>query len=300
MSVKLSTGQLLPVIALGTWRSSEEAVYNAVLTALKAGYTHIDAASGYGNEAPIGRAIKDSGIQREKLFITTKVGPIEATDAESAIKRSLQKLQLDYLDLYLMHWPIAMNPNGNSPTIPTLPNGDRDMLLDYKFTDTWKTMETFVEKKWTKAIGVSNFTIRNLEILLKSANIKPAVNQVELHPYLPQHKLLKFCKDHNIVVEAYSPLGSDGSPILRDQTVISIAEKYNVPPATILISWAVQRGTVVLAKSVTPQRIIDNKKTIHIEEEDFEALNNIAENRGLFQRYVSPPWNPLVVFDTCH
>lgn len=296
---KLSNGATIPAIGLGTWQSTADEVYRAVLAALDVGYRHIDTAAMYGNEEPIGRAIKDSGVPREQLFITTKIWSTSHHDPETAIKTSLAKLQLDYVDLYLIHWPIAMNPNGSHPYIPIREDGKRDILYDWSFTKTWGLMEPLIEKGYTKALGLSNCTVSKLEELFKK-DLKhaPVVNQVELHPYLPQHKLLEFTKKHNIRLEAYSPLGSANSPILKDEKIVAIAEKYKVAPATILISWALWRGTVVLPKSVTPSRIASNFETVELKDEDGEVLNGIAEARGGPQRFVSPPWDPVVVFDT--
>lgn len=296
---KLSTGNLIPAVGLGTWQSTDDEVYNAVLSAIKAGYKHIDTASGYGNEEAVGRAIKDSGIPRDEIFVTTKLGPIEQSDPQAAIDRSLKKLGLDYVDLYLMHWPVALNPNGNSSSIPTLPNGDRDLLLDFNIVDGYKNLEKIYEQGKAKAIGVSNFTIKNLSKLLNDSSIKvkPAVNQIELHPYLPQLKLVEFCKENGIQLEAYSPLGSTNSPLISDKIVSNIAEKHNVSPATILISWAIWRGIVVLPKSVTPSRVESNLNVISLRDEEGEQISNIHKEHGI-KRFIVPNWKPIVVFDS--
>lgn len=298
-NLKLSNGASIPAIGLGTWRATDQEVYDSVLAALKVGYRHIDTAAGYGNEEPIGRAIKDSGIPREELFVTTKLWGTDHHNPESALKTSIGKLGLEYVDLYLMHWPIALNPNGNHPAIPTRPDGLRDILYDWSFTKTWKLMEPLVSKGLTKAIGVSNCTVSKLEELLNSGiSIKPACNQVELHPYLPQHKLLNFAKQHDIVLEAYSPLGSADAPLLQDESIKKVAEKYGVSPATIAISWAVWRGTAVLPKSIKPHRIESNFEIVDLTPEDGKLLDELADSRGGPQRFVCPPWDPIVVFDS--
>ncbi|CAH6723312.1 glycerol 2-dehydrogenase (NADP(+)) [[Candida] jaroonii] len=296
---KLLNGKEIPAIGLGTWKATDEEVYNSVLFALKTGYRHIDTAAGYGNEVPIGKAIKDSGIARSEIFVTTKLWSIDHHDPEAALKASLERLGLDYVDLYLMHWPLALNPKGNHPAIPTKPDGTRDILLDWPFTKTWKLMEPLIEKGFTKALGVSNCTIEKLTTLFnENLKVKPVVNQVELHPYLPQHKLLDFAKKHGIILEAYSPLGSSDAPLLKDETIAKIAETYGVSSATIIISWAVWRGTVVLPKSVKESRIESNFEIVTLKDEDGEKLNNLVNERGGPQRFVSPPWNPFVVFDS--
>lgn len=295
-----NNGLTIPALGLGTWQSHPSEVYDAVLVALKNGYRHIDTAALYNNEEAIGQAIKDSGIPRDQLFITTKLWSSGHTDPAKDLDISLKKLQLDYVDLYLIHWPVALNPNGNDPNIPTLPNGYRDIIFEgWDITDTWAELQKLVANGKTKSIGVSNFTISNLQKILNSpkTTIIPAVNQVELHPYLPQHKLVAFAKEHGILTEAYSPLGSTDSPVLKDETVLSVASKYNTSPAKILISWALWRNTIVLPKSVTESRIIDNFQVVDLSDEDGEALNKIVERTGP-QRLITQNWHPVVVFDS--
>lgn len=296
---KLSNGATIPAIGLGTWQSTDEEVYNAVLAALEIGYRHIDTATLYRNEEAIGRAIKASGVPREELFITTKLWSSNHNDPETALKTSLAKLQLDYVDLYLIHWPVALNPNGNDPDIPMKEDGTRDILFDWSFTKTYALMEPLVDKGYTKALGVSNCTVSKLEELFsKELKYPPVVNQIELHPYLPQHKQLQFAKDHNMVIEAYSPLGSSDSPLLKDEKILALAEKYGVSPATILISWALWRDTIVLPKSVNPKRLESNFKTVELEDADGKLLSSLADLRGGPERFITQPWEPFVVFDS--
>ncbi|KAK6458517.1 NADP-dependent oxidoreductase domain-containing protein [Scheffersomyces xylosifermentans] len=294
----LYTGQTIPAVGLGTWQSTNEEAYEAVLNAIKAGYKHIDTAACYGNEEPVGRAIRDSGIPRSELFVTTKIWGTDHTRPKQALQTSLDKLGLDYVDLYLMHWPVPLNPNGNHALFPTLPDGNRDISQDWDFIKTYDLMQDLIPEGKVKAIGVSNFSLTNLKKLLDAptTKIKPALNQVELHPLLPQPELVKFAKANDIVMAAYSPLGSTSSPLLKDETIVKIAEKYQASPATILISWALWRGTVVLPKSVSSKRIQTNLKTITLEDEDGETLNNIHKVKGN-TRFVLPNWFPFVVFD---
>ncbi|CCH42838.1 Aldo-keto reductase family 1 member [Wickerhamomyces ciferrii] len=297
----LNSGAQIPALALGTWQATDQQVYESVVHALQKGYRHIDTAAAYGNEEPIGRAIRDSGVKRDELFVTTKLWSSNHNDPESAIRKSLELLGLDYVDLYLIHWPVALNPNGNHPIVPTKPDGSRDIILDWPFTKTYKLLEPLVEKGYTKSIGVCNVTISKLDQLLSSSDIKikPSVLQVELHPYLPQHKLVKYAQDHGLVVEAYSPLGSSNSPLLKDEDIQTIANKYdNASIATILVSWAIWRKTVVLAKSVNPLRIESNSQIVDLGDEDGEFLNNFAEIKGGIKRFVDPNWSPVVIFDT--
>lgn len=198
-----------------------------------------------------------------------------------------------------MHWPVPLNPNGNHPLFPTLPNGNRDISQDWDFIKTYNLMQKLLDLGKTKSIGVSNFSITNLKKLLDAptTTVKPVVNQVELHPYLPQHKLLQFAKENDIVLESYSPLGSTDSPLLSDEVVVKIAEKNKVSPATILISWALWRGAVALPKSVSAHRIESNFNVIDLPDEDGKELDNLHKLRGI-RRLVLPNWAPVVVFDS--
>ncbi|CUM68113.1 uncharacterized protein PRCAT00005830001 [Priceomyces carsonii] len=291
-------GTKIPAIGLGTWQSSEEEVYDAVLSAIKVGYRHIDTASAYGNEPAIGRAIKDSGINRNELFVTTKLWCTDHTRPEYALRESLKKLNLSYVDLYLMHWPVPLNPNGNDPKFPKLPNGNRDIDNNWDFIKTWELLQQLLPTGLTKNIGVSNLSVTNLLKLLESkeTKVKPVVNQVEMHPFLPQNKLLKFAKQNGIVIEAYSPLGSTDSPVLQNETIKLISEKLSITPATLVISWAIWRGTVVLPKSTNPARIEANLKIVDLLDEDGRALDKISVLHGE-RRIVSPDWYPIKVFN---
>lgn len=293
--ITLNDGAKIPALGLGTWQSSPDQVYNAVSEAIRFGYRHIDTAFAYGNEEPIGKAIRDSGIPRSDIFVTTKLWGTSHRDPQSGLDRSLKKLGLDYVDLYLVHWPVPMNPNGNDPMFPKKPDGSRDLDDTINFVETWARMQKLPTSK-AKSIGVSNMSISNLEKLLDadSTTKVPVVNQVELHPYLPQPNLLKFCKEHKIYLEAYSPLGSTNSPLLKNETIVELAKKYDVQPANILISWALWRDTIVLPKSVTSSRIESNFDVVDLSDEDGALINAISKTHT--QRFVDPDWG-MKVFD---
>ncbi|KAI7882183.1 Aldo/keto reductase [Lichtheimia hyalospora FSU 10163] len=266
----------MPAMGLGTWQSEPKEVYTAVLTALKAGYRHIDTAFVYRNEKSVGQAIKDSGIPREQLFVTTKLWNTShrPEHVEAALKRSLDNLQMDYLDLYLMHWPNAFQP---SPRYFPRDKDHRIVHDDTDYCDTYAAMEKLVGSR-VRAIGVSNFTQDKLERLLQRAKIVPAVHQIELHPYFPQYELVDFCNKHNIHVTAYSPLGSTSSPIMEDPKLLAIAKKHNATPAQILLAWGIQRGTSVIPKSVTPSRIEQNFQQAVLDQEDMTIIHGLTNN----------------------
>lgn len=290
--VKLSSGQM-PVLGLGTWRSDPGNVKAAVKTALSAGYRHIDAAWIYGNEAEVGEGLveglKENGLKREDIWVTSKLWNTKhrPEHVEGAVRETLKDLQCGYLDLYLMHWPVAFVA-GEAKT-PKDKDGkvalDRQLSSDQ--STTWAAMEKLVDQGLVRNIGVSNFCVERLEKLLPQVRIKPAVNQVEMHPYLQQPKLMSYCAEKGIHLTAYSPLGSQDSHLLQEPVLLSIAERHNVDPAAVLIAWAYGRpNTSVLPKSVTPARIESNfrAKDIALSEEDKKQLDRLDKHH----RFVNP------------
>jgi len=276
-TVTLNTGAIMPTVGLGTWKSAPGQVEHAVEYALKeAGYRHIDTAYDYGNEAEVGQGIKASGVPRGEIFLTTKLPNAQHGTPEKALEESLAALDT-YIDLWLMHWPAPMK------------SGKADKSLNW--IDTWKKMEAIYEKNKDKvrAIGVSNIGVKYLKELLKEAKIVPAVNQVELHPSCAQEALVEECRKAGIIVTAYSPLGSDNSPLLTDPVVVKIAEAHGVHPANVLISLQANReGVTVLPKSVTNARIKANINIIDLTEEEITTLNDIDKNKHF--RACKPHW----------
>lgn len=268
--ITLNNGVQIPAMGLGVWKVKEsQELEQAVLWALEAGYRLIDTAKVYENEAGVGQAIKRSGIPREELFITTKLwNEDQGYDTTlQAIDTSLQKLGLDFVDLYLVHWPVTVRPLGHIGTFPST-----------KREETWKAMEEIYKSGKAKAIGVSNYAIRHLEEMASYASVAPAVNQVEFHPFLYQEELLNYCKSKNIVAEAYCPLVHGKK--LTDERITAVAKKYNKSNAQILIRWSIQHGCVPIPKSTRQDRIQENIDVFDFElsPEDMAALDQLNEN----------------------
>ncbi|KAF8627391.1 hypothetical protein AX17_006206 [Amanita inopinata Kibby_2008] len=277
----LPSGDEIPSIALGVWRSEPGRVGGAVKTALRAGYRHIDGAWIYGNEAEVGQALKESAVPRNQIWLTSKLWNAfhAPEDIETVLDESLTKLGTDYLDLYLIHWPVAINKNQ-----------DVDWDLTENPYPTWQKLEELVERGKIRNIGVSNFNVRRLKNLTGNPlKIKPAVNQVEVNFWFPQPDLLKWSKENGILLEAYSPLGSAERvrESLSVPEVVEIAAELDMTPAQVLISWHIQRGTVVLPKSVTPSRVEENHQVAKLSQAAFERLERAATSHTP-QRGVDP------------
>ncbi len=257
-TITLNNGVEIPIFGLGTFRMKKaEEIQQAILSALKAGYRHIDTAKIYENEKDVGKAIRDSRIPRQDIFVTTKLWNADHgyQKALKACEKSLGRLGLSYVDLYLIHWPVE---------------GIRK--------ETWKALGTLLVDGKCRAIGVSNFMIRHLEELLEGSSVIPAVNQVEFHPYLFQEDLLQFCRERNIQLETYCPLTRGQR--LDDPKLRSLADRYSKTPAQILIRWALQHDLVVIPKSSHPGRIRENADVFDfkISEEDMKTLDSFHEN----------------------
>jgi len=306
-TIQLNTGESVPVIGLGTWQSEPGKVGAAVEYALESGYRHIDCAPIYGNEKEIGNAFKNvfsrGKIQREEVFVTSKLWNSHHApeDVLVACRQTLSDLQLEYLDLYLVHWGIATPKELGSEPID-----EHGVVIqeNVSLQETWRAMEKLMESGLVKAIGVANYTTSMLLDLLSYAKIKPAVNQIELHPYNQQQRLVDFCQYKKIAVTAYSPLGRPGQSqghgehgrIVDDPVITEIATVHQKTPAQILLRWGIQHKTIVIPKSVTPASIKSN-----IEVFDFVLSRDEMDRIALLDkkhRYVDPfEWWRIPYFD---
>ncbi len=255
--ITLNNGLRMPQLGFGVWQVPDEEVTAAVTKALEVGYRAIDTAKVYENEAGVGRALATSDVPRDELFITTKVWNSDQgyENTLKAFDASLERLGLDYVDLYLIHWP--------------MPEHD-------EYVETYKALEKLYHDGRVKAIGVCNFNIEHLQRLLNECDVVPAVNQVECHPYLQQKELKDFCEKHNIYVESWSPLNQGGA-VLNDDIVKQIAEQNEKTPAQVIIRWHLQSGSSVIPKSVTPSRIEENFDVFEFElsPKDMEKISEI-------------------------
>lgn len=252
-SLQLNNGVEMPVLGLGVYKSGEN-TKQAVLDGLEAGYRHIDVASVYGNEAEVGQAVRESGIPRSEIFVTTKLwnDDMRAGVQREAFEKSLERLQMDYVDLYLLHWPVA------------------DCYLP-----SWHILEELNKKGQAKSIGVSNFQMHHLMDLMAHSERVPVVNQIECHPYLSQKPLRSFCRKTGIQVTAWAPLGR--AKVFEDAAIKELAAKYGRTPAQVILRWELQNGIIVIPKSVHRERIIENSKIF-----DFELMpEDMARMDGL-------------------
>jgi len=283
--LQLRDGSLMPAIGLGTWKSERNVVGQAVLAALEVGYRHLDCASIYGNEREIGEAIdqfcRQRVLPRDDIWITSKLWNDchEPKHVRPALIRTLEDLKLDFVDLYLIHWPVSHHHG----IVVAQQATEQIPRTDLPLAETWQAMEALVDEGLVGAIGVSNFSELKLTALMQEARILPSVNQVERHPYLQQPSLLSFCHDHHIVLTAYSPLGSGGhgsTNLLRDPVIEAISHEYDCSPAQVLLSWGLAQETVVIPKSVKPERLRSNLEAafIKLRGEDMVKIKNLDKN----------------------
>ncbi|MBN1920100.1 MAG: aldo/keto reductase [Anaerolineae bacterium] len=263
-TVTLNNGVKMPLLGLGVYQARGREGEQAVAWALEAGYRHIDTAKFYGNEAEVGRAVRESGLPREDIFIVTKLWNSDHgyDRARAAFQESQKRLNLGVVDLYLIHWPVSA-----------------------RCAESWRALEALYAEGQIRAIGVSNYTIKHLKELLATARVVPAVNQVEFHPWLYQKELLEFCRAHGIQLEAYSPLTKGER--LRDPQLEAMARKYGKSPAQMLIRWCLQHEVVVIPKSTHPQRIHENAAIY-----DFEITAEDMCHLDAFDERYHCTWDP--------
>ncbi|MBM3169050.1 MAG: aldo/keto reductase [Bacteroidetes bacterium] len=290
-----TNGDALPILGLGTWKSQPGEVRKAVFWAIKSGYRHLDCASIYQNEKEVGQGIADAMaeglVKRHELFVTSKLwnSSHRYEDVHPALEKTLTDLRLDYLDLYLVHWPICYKPG----VVFATQREEYYTYQDVPLSQTWEAMQVQKQSGLAKHIGVSNFNQAKLRELLALSGEHPEMNQIEMHPFLPQENLVSFCRQHQILLTAYSPLGSPDSRAERHQNdpklltnpiVEEIAQKHQVTCGQILLAWSIQRGIAVIPKSVNPQRIKENLEaaSLTLSKEDLDKLNHI----GVTHRFV--------------
>jgi len=290
MSITLNNGLKMPTVGLGVWRMEGKEIRDLILNAIKIGYRHFDCAADYKNEAEVGEALaeafKTGLVKREDLFITTKLWNSDHGHVLEACKDSLKKLQLDYLDLYLIHFPVATKHTGVGTTSSAL---DAEGVLEIDTTisleSTWHDMEDLVSKGLARSIGISNYDIFLTRDCLAYSKVKPAVNQIETHPYFQRESLVKFCLKHGVSVTAHTPLGGSlantewfGSVSCLDDAVLkSLGDKYKKTPAQIALRWGIQRDTVVIPKSSKVERLKENFEVFDFElsKEDMDLIKGM-------------------------
>ncbi|QXU48986.1 aldo/keto reductase [Chryseobacterium sp. D764] len=269
--VTLNNGVDIPALGFGVWQMEDlKECENAVIKAIQSGYRMIDTAAIYQNETAVGAGVKNSGVDREALFITSKVWVQDHgyEKAKSAFQRTLDRLQMDYLDMYLIHWPY----------------GD--------FLGTWKALEELYKEGKIKAIGVCNFTIEKLEELKANSTVLPVINQIELHPVFQQKELQVYDRENNIITQPWSPLGNGNAQLLSNPDLKAIAEKYGKTVAQVILRWHLQEGFVVIPKSVTPSRIEENFNVFDFEltEDEMNVVRSLDTGKRLFFDPKDPEW----------
>ncbi|MET8550194.1 aldo/keto reductase [Micromonospora zamorensis] len=259
--ISLNDGTTIPQLGFGVFQIEPKDTAAAVTTALETGYRHIDTAEMYGNEAEVGEAIRVSGLDRGSVYVTSKLnnGFHRPDDARRAFDSTLAALKMDYIDLFLIHWPL-----------PTLYDGD--------YVSTWKVLEEFQRDGRARSIGVSNFQVAHLKRLAAEADVVPAVNQIEAHPYFGNDEVRAYGREHNILTEAWSPIAQ--GRVLDDPTVVDIAGQLDRTPAQVVLRWHVQRGDIIFPKSTTPKRIEENTRIFDFELDDTAMERITALDRG--------------------
>jgi len=292
MAITLNNGFKMPIIGLGVWRIAGQEVKDLIINSIKIGYRHFDCAADYKNETEVGVALKeafDTGlVKREDLFITTKLWNSDHGHVAEACKDSLKKLQLDYLDLYLVHFPVATKHTGVGTTDSAMgEDGVLDIDTTISLETTWHAMEGLVSSGLVRSIGISNYDIFLTRDCLAYSKIKPAVNQIETHPYFQRDSLVKFCQKHGVYVTAHTPLGGAAAntewfgtvSCLDDQILKGLAEKYKKTAAQVALRWGIQRNTVVIPKTSKLERLKENFQVFDFElsKEDIDLISNMEK-----------------------
>ena len=277
----LANGVEIPMIGFGTWKLKGQQCTDLVRYAIETGYRSIDTAAAYENEEFVGQGIKDSGLKREELFVTTKLrNRYHGYDTTLyGFEESMKKLGLEYVDLYLIHWPLAFRKGIGMPQS----KNDLIPLSQIPLSLTWEAMEKLVNGKLTRHIGVSNFSIEAIEKLNDGARIRPEMNQIEIHPYMQQDRLVDYCRDTGLLVTAYSPLGSRGNRVLKDPVVVAVAQKHDCTPAQAVLAWLMARDIVVIPKSVHEQRLRENFEAtdVALDEDDMRRMASIERHERM-------------------
>ncbi|KAJ2800774.1 hypothetical protein H4R20_003935 [Coemansia guatemalensis] len=280
-NIKLNNGVLMPEIGLGTWKADQTGVLEqTVKTAIDLGYRHIDCAKIYNNQREIGKALKETSVPRKELFITSKIFQNKHRPelVPGAVDEILDELQLEYLDMLLMHWPYAIRPEQDSADFTA------DEVEDVPIMDTWKAMEALVDSGKVRAIGVSNFNKTILEKMIPQCRIVPATNQVEVHPYNQEHDLVAYCQSKGIVITGYCPLGGGKINVMNDDFIKRIAEAHCCTPAQVSLSWLLARGIVVIPKSNHEIRLKQNLQTVTLTSDEIRMIGHIKTH----ERKVDP------------
>lgn len=290
-TIQLNSGYKMPLIGLGTWLSNPGEVETAVVAAIDCGYRLIDCAYGYGNEKEVGKglhqALSSGKVKREELFVVSKLwnSRHSPSDVVPSLRESLADLGLDYLDLFLIHWPISFKSGA-----ALFPRDDQGNLIygNTHYLDTWKAMEEATKLGLVRSIGISNFNHKQIQDLIDNGSIKPAVLQIEASPYFQQEKLINFCQERGLAVMAFSSLGSPGrpwadkteAPLLEDPILVSIAKKHEKSTAQVVLRWLFQRNVIAIPKSVTPSRIQENFKIFDfsLTADEMKAIKSLDKN----------------------
>lgn len=289
----LNTGAEIPAVGFGTWKAAPGEAAKAVKAAFASGYRHFDCAPLYGNEVEIGQVLEAPPVPRSDFFVTTKLWSSDHRRAEEALDKSLRDLNLEYVDLWLMHWPVTLPPGAEY--------GKEDRKVHdpaWDFRGTWREMERIYQDGTgrVRAIGVANFSTVNLDKLLAIASVVPAVNQTEIQPLLPQDKLHQFCAAKGIHQTAFGPLGGSGSTLHEEPVIVDIAKRRGVATGSVMLSWGLAKGWSVIPKSVNPSRIEANLKQIFLPtEEEIAQIDRLAKTKG--RRFNRPDWGTTIFHD---